>query len=170
MPGRLVNRILLAVYTCGFALGFSRRWNRLCVSDHKREWFLHRVAQNIIGITNRRYYLHVGDSCQTRSRQASLASSNHSAREIIRVKLLESRCKKFAHVNSALRRTSSNLKQEDRNTSEWSLKKLFVSDKTFESDLHWIVFKSIIFSLKCLIKTTFGTVIFFATNIRSNFS
>ena len=57
-----------------FALWLSRRWSRPRVSDHERERFLHRVAQNIIGIANRRCYLHGGDSCQTRSRQASLVS------------------------------------------------------------------------------------------------
>ena len=57
-----------------FALGLSRRWNRPHVSDHGRERFLHRVAQNIIGIANHRYYFHGGNSSQTRSRQASLAS------------------------------------------------------------------------------------------------
>ena len=56
-----------------FSLGLSRRWNRPRVSDHERERFLHRVAQKIIGIANRRCYLHGGDCSQTRSRQASLS-------------------------------------------------------------------------------------------------
>ena len=34
------------------------------VYDHKQKrFFLHRVAQNIIGIANRRCYLHGRDSC-----------------------------------------------------------------------------------------------------------
>ena len=83
-----------------FALGLSNRWNRPRVSDHGRERFLHRVARNIIGIANRKCYLHGGDSFQSRSRQASLARvSNHSAREIfthknLRIALQKSRpCK-----------------------------------------------------------------------------
>ena len=91
------------LYERNFALEFSRRWNRSRVSDHGRERLLHRAMQNIIGIANRRCYLHGGDSSKRdRVKRVSPRVSNHSAREIFtHKKIFESRCKKVAGVNVA---------------------------------------------------------------------